>query len=136
MAKNSFVIYYDLEEQTVDFTDAQLGQLLRAIFALEKRGDSPAISDPVVRTAYKFLSTQLSLNKDRYEARCEVNAKNGAKGGRPKNEANEFAYYQVNILGVPPSEVYPQWVKKRGSAISLLVDPKDSFRKAIRKKRK
>ena len=54
--------------------------------------------------------------------------------GRPKNEANEFAYHQVNILGRLPSEVYPEWVEKRGETISLLVDPRDSFRKAIRKK--
>jgi hypothetical protein len=56
------------------------------------------------------------------------------KGGRPKNEANEFAYYQVNILGRSPAEVYKEWVIMRGETISLLVDPRDSFRKAIRKK--
>ncbi|NJD58952.1 MAG: hypothetical protein C3F13_09985 [Anaerolineales bacterium] len=56
------------------------------------------------------------------------------KGGRPKNEANEFAYHQVNVLGRPPAEVYPEWEKMKGESISLLVDPRDSFRKAIRKK--
>ncbi len=56
------------------------------------------------------------------------------KGGRPKNEANEFAYYQVNVLGRSPAEVYPEWEKMKGEAILLLVDPRDSFRKAIRKK--
>ncbi len=83
MPKKAFVVYYDLEEQTADFTDAQLGQLMRAVFAYEKRGELVNLSDPVIETAFRFLRVQLRENSEKYERRCEANRENEAKGGRP-----------------------------------------------------
>ena len=37
--KNSFVLYYDLEDILLDLSDSQIAELFRAIFAYEKRGE-------------------------------------------------------------------------------------------------
>lgn len=39
--KNSFLIYYDFEEQTAALTDAQVGRLMRMILAYERRARCP-----------------------------------------------------------------------------------------------
>lgn len=71
--KNSFVLYYDLEEQTQFFTDEQLGKLLRAVFAYEIRGEQPDIDDPLVKAAFGFVAVQLREGKRKYAERCEKN---------------------------------------------------------------
>lgn len=87
MAKKSFVVYYDLERQTETFTDAQLGKLLRAMFALEIRGEVCPIDDPYVEMAFRFVSVQLREDKAKYQDQCEKNRQNGAKGGRPPKQS-------------------------------------------------
>ena len=87
MPKKSFLVYYDLEEQTKTFTDEQLGKLLRAMFAYEKRGEIMQCDDPYVTMAFNFVCVQLREGKEKYENRCAVNRENGKNGGRPpKNE--------------------------------------------------
>jgi len=87
--KNSFVIYHDLEEQTSLLSDEQLGRLLRAIFAYEKRGECPDFADDgMLLICFQFVRTTLDVNRRRYEEKCAKNAENGKKGGRPKKEDN------------------------------------------------
>ena len=40
--KNSFVLYYDLEDILLDLSDSQIAELVRAIFAYEKARRIPA----------------------------------------------------------------------------------------------
>ena len=87
MAKKSFLVYYDLEEQTADLTDTQLGQLFRAMFAFEKRGEKLNLDDPSVNMAFRFVSVQLREGKRKYDERCEKNRQNGVKGGRPPKQS-------------------------------------------------
>ncbi len=81
--KDSFVLYYELEEQTEDFSDAQVGQLLRAIFEYEKRKKLPHFSDIAVKTAFRFVATQLDRNHEKYKATIETRRRAGKQGGRP-----------------------------------------------------
>lgn len=87
MPKKSFLLYYDLEEQTAGFTNKQLGKLLRALFAYEKRGEIVEFDDPFVKTAFGFVSVQLREAKAKYAEQSAKNAANGAKGGRPPKTA-------------------------------------------------
>lgn len=87
MAKKSFIVYYDLEEQTAELTDEQLGQLFRAMFAFEKRGEILSLDDPCVNMAFRFVSVQLREGKAKYAEKCEKNRQNGSKGGRPSKQS-------------------------------------------------
>ena len=39
--KNSFIVYYDFEEQTATLSDQQVGRLIRVMLDYEKRGVLP-----------------------------------------------------------------------------------------------
>lgn len=87
-AKKSFVVYYDLEEQTEDLSNAELGELFRAMMGYAIRQQDPAKFDSsAVKAAYRFVRVSLREDRAKYERRCRTNRENGAKGGRPK--ANE-----------------------------------------------
>ncbi len=87
--KRSFVLHYDLEAQTAILSDAQLGRLLRAVFAYEIRGEFPELDDDgMLLMCFQFVKTTLDINRQKYEERCEQNAENGKKGGRPPKSQN------------------------------------------------
>lgn len=88
MDKNSFLIYLDYEEQFNLLTDEQIGQLMRAIMFYEKTGKLSEL-EGTVKMAFSFIKTQLDRDRQKYQAKCEKNRENGAKGGRPK-KANGF----------------------------------------------
>ncbi len=59
-----------------------------------------------------------------------------AKGGRPRNLDDEWARIEVRDKGRAPDEVYPEWLNRIGDRAKKLIDPHDSFSKAIRVRRK
>ena len=69
--KNSFVLYYDLEDILLDLSDSQIAELFRAIFAYEKRGEAYSGSDPEVKIAMRFVSRALDDNDERYRANID-----------------------------------------------------------------
>lgn len=79
--KNSFVLYYDLEEILYDLNDHQVAELFRAIFAYEKRGEAYSGADPEVKIAMRFVSRTLDDNDERYRAKVEKRREAGRKGG-------------------------------------------------------
>lgn len=83
--KKSFLVYFDLEDQTENFTDEQMGTLFRAMLAFARRGEIIEISDSNVKTAFSFVMVQIREDQMKYEKKCKQNAENGAKGGRPPN---------------------------------------------------
>ena len=86
--KNSFIIHYDLEEQPSILSDEQIGKLLRAVFGYEIRGEYPDFNgDQMLLMCFQFVKTTLDINREKYFERCEKNAENGKKGGRPPNKS-------------------------------------------------
>jgi len=57
-------------------------------------------------------------------------------GGRPRYADDEWAYEQVNVKGREPVDVYREWFDRIGERAERLSDPRDSFKKAIRPRRK
>ena len=57
--KNSFVLYYELEDILYDLSDSQIAELFRSIFAYEKRGEAYSGSDPEVKIAMRFVMRPL-----------------------------------------------------------------------------
>ena len=82
--KKSFLMYYEYEEQLADFTDAELGQLIRAIFKYEKLGLEPENLGSLQKMAFGFIKGNLNRDREKYDRRTETSVINGKKGGRPK----------------------------------------------------
>lgn len=91
--KRSFVLYHDYQQHFSLLNDEQLGKLLRAIFSYEENGTVPNFKDaPALQMCFSFVRAQLDRDREEYEKRCNKNAENGAKGGRPPKpkKANGF----------------------------------------------
>jgi len=84
----AFLIRRELYEQTAGMSDAQLGALLRQILAYFISERMPAKSDdPIVNTAFQFLRPQLDADRQKYYARCALNARIAANRTAKRAEA-------------------------------------------------
>ena len=63
--KDSFLLYYEWEEYFEGLTDRQLGELLRAVFAYEKRGERYGGTDREVSMALRFVQGTLDRNREK-----------------------------------------------------------------------
>lgn len=86
--KASFIVYYDWEDELQDLTDEQVGQLFRALFAHEKRGEAYSGDDSAVLLAFRFLSRAMDRNRAKYEEICLKRSAAGKKGGAPAGNQN------------------------------------------------
>lgn len=83
--KNSFLIYYEYEEQLSILSDEELGILLRAIFKYEKNNEIPKLNG-ALQLAFMFIKGNLDRDREKYDKRCETSAINGKLGGRPPSK--------------------------------------------------
>lgn len=81
--KNSFVLYREYIETFEELTNEDAGQLIKHLFRYVNGLDSKT-QNPLVNLAFIPIKQQLKRDLKKYESICERNAKNGAKGGRPK----------------------------------------------------
>jgi len=84
MSKDSFIAYFEWEENCEDLTDDEFGKLMRAVFQYAKNGLKPTFSDRTMKACWKPIMQAVKRTQDSYEAKCEKNRENGKKGGRPK----------------------------------------------------
>ncbi len=68
--KNSFVLYYDLDEVFGYLTNEEAGELIKAVFAYEIRGEHVHFDDRMLASSLKRITDNLDRNKKRYEETC------------------------------------------------------------------
>ncbi|MCD8189503.1 MAG: DnaD domain protein [Clostridiales bacterium] len=92
--KESFIVRNEIEQQTATLTDAQMGQLFRAMLQFN-RDIEPVLPDPLVSLAFSFVRDSMERDRRKYEATCEKRKIAGAKGGRPKKQkvSSEPAFF-------------------------------------------
>ena len=85
--KDSTILYHDQIAIVRKWLNAeQIGRLMVAIFEFEEGGDPEVDED--IGMAFDFLSLQARIDRKKYEEKCEINRRNGAKGGAPKGNQN------------------------------------------------
>lgn len=97
--KNSFIMYYEWEETFSRLSDAQLGALLRAIYAYERRGEEYAGTDEAVRMSLAFVCPALARNAEKYRETCELRkqaAKKRWNASKPPSNASACNSMQTN----------------------------------------
>lgn len=101
--KNSFIVYYDFEEQTATLSDQQVGRLIRVMLDYEKRGVLPDGEDTLVGMAFWFLKVGLDLNDEKYRKVCERNKanRNGGKRALPEEPEVREEQFRRSELDVP-----------------------------------
>ena len=70
----------------------QLGKLWVAIMEYIQSGSCESINfdSDVEKLAFLSIQAQIDKDKEQYNKRCEINRKNGNKGGRPPKETAAF----------------------------------------------
>ncbi len=87
---------------------------------------------PMAETLIAELQRQWSGKDSTYtEARPEFRG----QSGRPRNEDDDWAWEQVNVLKRPRPEVEREWKRRIGERAFTLADVRDSFKQAVRPRR-
>lgn len=83
-----FLVYKDWETlfDSLD-SNEEAGELIKALFAFAKRGEIAEFSG-ALKMAFIIMSRQLDKDGIKWQEKCEKNASNGSKGGRPKKQTD------------------------------------------------
>jgi hypothetical protein len=85
MKKTNFLLYKDNLKAVIDLTDAEAGQLFKAIYSWVNGRKVYEIEDVKTQTIFDFVfKKHLENDLVKYKEQCDVNSNNGKKGGRPK----------------------------------------------------
>ena len=77
--KNSFVLYYDLDEVFKLLLDEEAGQLIKAVFAFEVHGEVTEFDDRMMQSTYRRITDSLVRNKVKYENTCRKKSESARK---------------------------------------------------------
>lgn len=107
MPAQNFVVFTELEQQAAGLSDAQMGQLFRAMFRYH-RGEAPDFRDPMVELAFAFVRPAMDRNREKYEETCRRNRENGKKGGRPAAGQEPPASEKTHPVSPKPEKANPE----------------------------
>lgn len=85
MAIEYFKAYHSLLDAVEPLNDAEIGRLFVACLTYSMTGEVTELRGNE-RFVFPGVRSQIDRDKKGYEARCKINAENGAHGGRPKNQ--------------------------------------------------
>ena len=89
--KKSFQLYNDYIDHFSLMSDEEAGKLIKAIFCYVNDLPCEELAGlPLM--AFSFIRSQLKRDSDKYDARCEINRRNGKLGGRPKKVQTEVNF--------------------------------------------
>lgn len=95
-----------------------------------------AINDRWLKKAHEPLAVSVPTSKlDAALATTATPMLSQRPSGRPANADDEWAWCEVRLNGRSSKEVRSEWLRRIGPRADLLVDPQDSFRKAIKPNR-
>ena len=81
----SFLLYTSDYQLIEGLTDAQIGQLARALFIYARDGEQIKL-EPVVRMAFVFIKDKIDRNMDKYQKKCERLRANAKKRWEEKQK--------------------------------------------------
>lgn len=84
--KNTFVLRINYAPIIEQLNDAQAGQLLKGIYGYAELGGVPAIKDPAVAMALKFIVKDMAYDIRKYQETCARRAESGRLGGLKTQE--------------------------------------------------
>lgn len=84
---DTFILRNDFFPQIKMLNREQRGDLLTAIFAYSTGEELPDM-DMVTQMCFGFIKSSLDSNSEKYQAKCDKNRENGARGGRPSSKPN------------------------------------------------
>jgi len=129
MAREYFLAYHSYLEMFEDLSDTEIGRLFKAVL---KYSATKEVSDlrGNEKFLFKVLKIQIDRDSQKYEEKCETNKRNGALGGKTKNERQILANGSERFLNLA---VAPKEKKKEKENTKTNI--KESIANAIQKKK-
>lgn len=87
--KTSFVLPTDLLDDLEDFSDDEVGRIFRAILIYTNETEEPEFDDRAMKVVFRHIKKYIDSANENYDKKVQANRVNGAKGGRPKKDAEE-----------------------------------------------
>lgn len=87
--KTSFVLPTDLLDDLEDFSDDEVGKIFRAILIYTNEAEEPEFDDRAMKVVFRHIKKYIDSANENYDKKVQANRVNGAKGGRPKKDAEE-----------------------------------------------
>ena len=81
--KKSLLLYYDYAQHFNFLSDEQVGKIIKAMLNYEIDGVFPEFDEPIMQMTFSFIKSNLDRDMQKFLEKCEKNAENGKKGGRP-----------------------------------------------------
>ena len=104
---DSFILYTSDYQLIEGLTDAQMGQLTRALFIYVRDGEQIQL-EPVVRMAFVFIKDKIDRNAAKYQRKCERNRENIRKRWNKSNtndtKGNERIPNDTNVYERIPND--------------------------------
>ena len=99
--KKSFVVYLDWFDALEEYTDAEVGQLMRALAKYIRTGEKPTFSDRGMRGNFRFMCNGVDSAAEKYENVKQKRREAGkARAAQMKaSSANASTCYQVQASG-------------------------------------
>ena len=99
--KKSFVVYLDWFDALEEYTDAEVGQLMRALAKYVRTGEKPTFSDRGMRGNFRFMCNGVDSATEKYENVKQKRREAGkARAAQMKaSSANASTCYQVQASG-------------------------------------
>lgn len=90
MDKTSTLIYHEWAELFEEMPPEDVKTVILALLRYDITGKKTEVSfeNNLVKAVYKMMLEKTQKNRSLFLEKCEKNAKNGAKGGRPKKTEN------------------------------------------------
>jgi hypothetical protein len=114
----------------VPYVAQQMGRLFQAICERWPEAEEGIVKS--LRNAAGLPDTEAAEPASPVGA---AEAERPSKGGRPRNADDDWAFDQIE-KGRPPIDVYHEWKERIGERQSKLAEPLDSFKKAMRRRKK
>lgn len=87
--KTSFVLPTDLLDDLEDFSDDEVGKIFRAILIYTNETEELEFDDRAMKVVFRHIKKYIDSANENYDKKVQANRVNGAKGGRPKKDAEE-----------------------------------------------
>lgn len=87
--KTSFVLPTDLLDDLEDLSDDEVGKIFRAILIYTNETEEPEFDDRAMKVVFRHIKKYIDSANENYDKKVQANRVNGAKGGRPKKDAEE-----------------------------------------------
>lgn len=84
--KPAFMVHDDMCHTFLALPDQQASLLIKGLSEYHLTGEPVEFGDPVLNAVYEGYVHRLEGERESYVRKCEQNAENGKKGGRPRKE--------------------------------------------------